>query len=94
MAIEPKTLLPTPVLQPVIDMHYQCPPPHTLAPHQQDCGEHQGPHALNYCPQSSVVASDTVQVTPSSIIGAHTEEQEGVVLRGPDPGPPAGSKPL
>lgn len=38
-----------------------------------------GPHAPDDCPQSSVVAFDTLQLAPGSIISALMEEQQGVI---------------
>lgn len=82
MVIKNKSLSLTPAAQTDVDPKDTSTPCQALPPHQQDQGQnHLGSHALT---QSHVVMLNTLQVSPSSSIGVHLEEQQGLTIWGLD----------
>lgn len=74
MVIEFRTLLPTPVVQTVVDLQDPFTPPQALPSHLQDQGRQDlGPNNLDPYPLSHVVTLDMLQVS-LSIIGAHMDD--------------------
>ena len=66
IVIETKTLLLTPPPQPIVDVRYQCPPPYTLSLSLAELRRTLPGPPCPYCPQSSVVAFDNLQLAPGS----------------------------
>lgn len=78
MLIEIKSLLPMTAVQPTVDQQDPATPPHHPSTHQQDqIKTHLGPCALDRHPQSLLA---TFQDSSGSIINAHMEDQQGVIV--------------